>query len=239
MAHELKLAPRKGRLRGRHQAIAAATVLLSLSFLGGAAATGVTRIVDIDHGGLFGLRVGDSRAHVRHVLGRPDDVTNVGSEVHWFYARFSLEMFIDLRTKRVTDLFTTDARAKTASGIGLGSSEQAIISAYPDALCSPGPSPHGRSCIVGGKRSVTDFDLAGGHVDSIDIQPAHRLPHPLNFLIDLTSGSMFNIALGQSETQVRDTARPARRQVPRPSGPTNWMGLLLKASLHRVLRPPI
>ncbi|GAC1635643.1 MAG: hypothetical protein NVS4B2_23290 [Chloroflexota bacterium] len=52
---------------------------------------------------------------------------------------------------------------------------------------------------------MTDFHLAGGHVDFIDIQPAHRLPHTLNFRMDLRSGSIFNIALGQSATWVRNT----------------------------------
>jgi hypothetical protein len=191
----------RGRVfRRRVSTVVAVAVLLFVP--ASAAVVPVNPVVDVENGGLFGVRLGQTDKQVRQALGRPDDVTKVPRlGIHWFYERFDLQMFLNQRTKRVDELFTGDAGAKTASRVGVGSTEQQIVQAFPDALCVTTGSSRG--CNVGGRDSVTTFYLQSGSVHIIEVEPASPLPVALNPLIDVTNGGMFGVRVGQTDRQIR------------------------------------
>jgi hypothetical protein len=159
--------------------------------------------VDVENGALFGVRLGETEVQVRQTLGRPDDVQRVpGLGIHWFYARFDLQMFFDPRAKRVDDLYTAKAGATTVGGVGVGSSKAQILQAFPLAFCVA-LEARPLVCNVGSGTSVTDFYLEAGRVTSIDINPESPLPTSLSPVVDVANGGIFGVRVGQSEGQVR------------------------------------
>jgi hypothetical protein len=168
----------------------------------GAAALAVSPIIDVEDGVMFGVHPGETGRQIRQTLGRPDAVETVPKlGIHWFYARYGLQMFLNPRTKRVEDLFTSDPNAKTASGLGLGSTEQQIVQGFPGSFCVNFGGP--RHCSVGGRGDVTEFNIEAGHVASIEIWPASPLPVPLVPVVDVSNGAIFQLRSGNSEGQVR------------------------------------
>lgn len=150
---------------------------LSLLLAGSAAAKPA---IDIQNGAMFGVRLGERAKQVRRKLGRPDDIQRVRKlGIHWFYERIDLQLFLEPINRRVDDLFTANPSAKTAQGIGVGSSEQQLVSVYPQAVC--GTVQKERSCTVAGKASLTRFDFsATGNVEDIEMLPVLEpvLPPP-------------------------------------------------------------
>jgi hypothetical protein len=178
--------------------------------------------IDVENGGMFGVRVGQTDRQVRRALGAPDDVTNVrGLGIHWFYARFDLQIFLNVRTKRVVELYTQDESAKTAGGVGVESTKQQISQAFPQALCTN--FNHEPRCNVGGRASVTTFTFVSAGVQSINIVPENPLPVALNPIIDVADGGMLGAHLGQSEPQVRSVlGRPDERTRDRRLREIDW-----------------
>ena len=85
----------------------------------------------------------------------------------FFYARVS----VGFRLGRVVEVTTTRGTERTASGVGVDSSEADVRRAYPSVVCAP----YGgfRRCRFGsgnpGTRA-TDFLLGHGHVLQVTVQ---------------------------------------------------------------------
>lgn len=75
-------------------------------------------MIDVENGGLFGVRLGQTERQIRQKLGLPDDIfrDRTRREIEWSYQRrLNLEVFFKTGTRRVTYLDAQDPRAKTAA----------------------------------------------------------------------------------------------------------------------------
>jgi hypothetical protein len=112
--------------------------------------------------GMSGVVLGMTKAQVQARLGRP--VGQGGGS--WFYAR----VWVGFRAGRATDIATTRSTERTASGIGVDSTEAAVRRAFPRAVCAPWSVF--RRCRFGtgapGTR-VTDFTIGHGRVLQVTV----------------------------------------------------------------------
>ena len=113
--------------------------------------------------GMSGLWLGMTKAQVQSKLGRP--IGTGGGR--YYYAR----VWVGFRLGRVTEITTTRSTERTASGIGVDSTETAVRRAYPSVVC--GQAGGFRRCRLGtgkpGSRA-TDFVMGRGRVLQITIQ---------------------------------------------------------------------
>jgi hypothetical protein len=115
-----------------------------------------------------------SAAGVRHVLGAPKSTRSVKDEIQgtirvmdYGKTKVSLSATADGTVFNIT---TTDRRQKTASGVGVGSSEAAVRRTVRGVSCT-GPRTL-RSCVVGRElagRRVTRFVLTADRVRRITL----------------------------------------------------------------------
>ena len=113
--------------------------------------------------GMSRVVLGMTKAQVRARLGAP--IGTGGGR--FYYAR----VWVGFRLGRVTEVTTTRSTERTASGVGVDSSEAAVRAAYPSVVC--GPSGGFRRCRLGtGKPGgrATDFMLGHGRVVQITVQ---------------------------------------------------------------------
>src|SRR5438477_9010973 len=113
--------------------------------------------------GMSRVVLGMTKAQVRARLGAP-----VGSGGgRFYYAR----VWVGFRLGRVVEVTTTRSSERTASGIGVDSSEADVRGAYPSVVCAPFGGF--RRCRLGsgspGTRA-TDFMLGHGHVLQVTVQ---------------------------------------------------------------------
>src|SRR3954469_2997493 len=127
-------------------------------------------MIQIDHG-IAGARLGASRAAVRAALGTPakasSGTNDFGPFVRYSYAG-GLRVLFQGKTK-VTSVFTTGLGDRTATGVGVGSTE-AAADALPGVKCET--IAGSRSCHTGkflAGRRVTDFVVSGGKVTSVTV----------------------------------------------------------------------
>jgi hypothetical protein len=116
--------------------------------------------------GMSRVVLGMTKAQVRARLGAP--IGTGGGR--FYYAR----VWVGFRLGRVTEVTTTRSTERTASGIGVDSSEATVRAAYPSVVC--GPSGGFRRCRLGGAKPggrATDFMLGHGRVVQVTVQ---RLP---------------------------------------------------------------
>src|SRR5687767_14398878 len=107
--------------------------------------------------------LGMTKAQVKARLGAP-----IGSGgTRFYYAR----VWVGFRLGRVVEVTTTRSTERTASGIGVDSSEASLRRAYPSVVC--GPSGGFRRCRLGsgepGTRA-TDFMLGHGRVLQVTVR---------------------------------------------------------------------
>lgn len=113
--------------------------------------------------GMSGLWLGMTKAQVQSKLGRP--IGTGGGR--FYYAR----VWVGFRAGRVTEITTTRSTERTASGVGVDSTEAAVRRAYPSVVC--GPAGGFRRCRLGSGKPgsrATDFLLGRGRVLQITIQ---------------------------------------------------------------------
>lgn len=112
--------------------------------------------------GMSGVSLGMTKAQVQSKLGRP--IGTGGGR--YYYAR----VWVGFRLGRVAEITTTRSSERTASGIGVDSTEDAVRRAYPSVTC--GPAAGFRRCRLGsgepGTRA-TDFLLGRGRVLQISV----------------------------------------------------------------------
>jgi hypothetical protein len=113
--------------------------------------------------GMSGLWLGMTKAQVQAKLGRP--IGTGGGR--YYYAR----VWVGFRLGRVVEITTTRSSERTASGVGVDSTEAQVRRSYPSVTC--GPADGFRRCRLGsgnpGTRA-TDFLLGRGRVLQITIQ---------------------------------------------------------------------
>jgi hypothetical protein len=112
---------------------------------------------------MSGVALGMTKAQVRARLGAP--VGTGGGR--FYYAR----VWVGFRLGRVVEVTTTRSTERTASGIGVDSSESEVRRAFPSVSC--GPFGGFRRCRLGtGKPGTraTDFMLGHGRVLQLTVQ---------------------------------------------------------------------
>jgi len=112
--------------------------------------------------GMSGLWLGMTKAQVQGKLGRP--IGTGGGR--FYYAR----VWVGFRLGRVVEISTTRSTERTASGVGVDSSEAAVRSSYPSVACAP--SGGFRRCRLGSGKPgtrATDFLLGHGRVLQISV----------------------------------------------------------------------
>jgi hypothetical protein len=113
--------------------------------------------------GMSGVALGMTKAQVRARLGSP--VGTGGGR--FYYAR----VWVGFRLGRVVEVTTTRGTERTASGVGVDSSESEVRRAYPSVVC--GPSGGFRRCRLGSGKPgtrATDFMLGHGRVLQLTVQ---------------------------------------------------------------------
>ncbi|MEP6910431.1 MAG: hypothetical protein ABI896_08380 [Actinomycetota bacterium] len=118
--------------------------------------------------GMSRVVLGMTKSQVRARLGSPIGTGNG----RFYYAR----VWVGFRLGHAADITTTRSSERTASGVGVDSSESAMQHAYPSVVCAPFGGF--RRCRLGtgepGTRA-TDFLVGhGGHVLQVTIQLVAR-----------------------------------------------------------------
>jgi hypothetical protein len=119
--------------------------------------------------GMSGVSLGNTMQQVRHKLGRPDEIDHLGGTTTWWYTERGL--YVDFRrSNRVYALETEGFSQRTASGVGVGSSETAVMRLVPGVHCSPNSQcSQGVECIAASAHVLTDFHVTSrrGLVQSV------------------------------------------------------------------------
>ena len=123
--------------------------------------------------GMAGIRLGMTRAQVKGVLGQPSRVVH-GTNDFGSYTEFGYPHRVVVTFQgnaRVTGISTTGVHERTASGAGVGSTEQQLRARVPHLTCETVTSSF-RHCYLGhfdpGKR-VTDFRIGNGKVTRVTV----------------------------------------------------------------------
>ena len=91
--------------------------------------------------GMSGLWLGMTKAQVQSKLGRP--IGTGGGR--YYYAR----VWVGFRLGRAAEITTTRSSERTASGIGVDSTEAAVRRAYPSVTCGPAGGFRGHVAVPG------------------------------------------------------------------------------------------
>jgi len=113
--------------------------------------------------GMSRVVLGMTKAKVRARLGAP--IGSGGGRL--YYAR----VWVGFRGGRVVEISTVRSTERTASGVGVDSSEETVRGAYPSVVCAP--SGGFRLCRLGSGKPgtrATDFLLGHGRVLQVRIQ---------------------------------------------------------------------
>jgi len=113
--------------------------------------------------GMSGVVLGMTKTQVRARLGTPDAIGGG----RFYYAR----VWVGFRLGRAVEITTTRSTERTASGVGVDSSESSVRRAYPSVVC--GPAGGFRRCRLGSGKPgtrATDFMLGHGRVLQVTVQ---------------------------------------------------------------------
>jgi hypothetical protein len=145
-----------------------AIALLGACALALTQAPGALALIQLDKG-ISGVRIGNTKAQVRASLGTPQKSRSGQNEfgrfVQYSYAGAITVVFQG--EDRVSSIVTTGLGDRTASGIGVGSPEDAVKNISGIRCETFGSS---RSCHTGrlvSGRKVTDFRISNGKVTSV------------------------------------------------------------------------
>lgn len=115
---------------------------------------------------IAGVSLGESKAGVRHHLGKPRLDPKLPRD--WFYIKRKL--VITFKNNHVVEVYTQSRSERTASGIGVGSTEAAIKAHVKGVKCQPVHISgfNGRECITAARHGASDwttgFRLSKDHV---------------------------------------------------------------------------
>jgi hypothetical protein len=112
--------------------------------------------------GMSGVVLGMTKAQVQARLGRP--IGTGGGR--FYYAR----VWVGFRAGRAVEITTTRSSERTASGLGVDSSEAQVRRAYPGVACAPWSVY--RRCRLGSAKPgtrVTDFIIGRGRVLQVTV----------------------------------------------------------------------
>jgi len=129
-------------------------------------------LIQIDRG-IAGARIGNTKAQVRTALGTPTRVRNATNEFGPFTVfryRGGIRVTFQGRTT-VTAVSTTGLGDRTARGVGVGSTGQAVRQRVPGVTCEPVPGGR-RFCQTGEGRPgqrITAFFIRNGRVTSVTV----------------------------------------------------------------------
>ena len=141
----------------RSSSVFLATCLIALALPAGAGA-----MIQIDRG-IAGARLNNTQAEVRAALGKPGRIVNGKNDFGPFRVfRYKGGLSVTFQGNRnVTSVRTKGLGDRTARGVGVGSTEQAVENRVPGITCETFPGSF-RSCHTGdytaGTR-VTDFAI--------------------------------------------------------------------------------
>ena len=140
-------------------------VVAALALVAPADAAALIRVNE----GMAGVSLGQSQKRVTRELGRPSAVRRDRRfrHVDWTYRRKRLVVSFRERTRRVVFLLTHNRRERTATGVGVGSTEQEVTAGVSGARCLDDVGY--RWCQVEGRRAITLFLIIRGRVESISI----------------------------------------------------------------------
>lgn len=120
------------------------------------AVAGATLVVN---SGVSGVSLGNTMKQVRQKLGRPNEVDRRGGTTAWSYTFRTLVIDFS-RQNRVHDLSTLSGSQRTTSGVGVGSTETAVMKLVPGVHCSgSSQGPQGTDCIAASGHVFTDFHV--------------------------------------------------------------------------------
>jgi len=126
-------------------------------------------LIQVDRG-ISGVRLTNSQAEVRAALGKPRRIIrdrNIFGPTLTFRYRGGITVFFQGR-RNVTAVFTTGRGDRTARGVGVGSSEQAVRTRVPGVRCETivGTRTCHTNRFEAGQR-VTDFQIRNGRVTRV------------------------------------------------------------------------
>ena len=143
-----------------------------MTLLALAVAPAADAAIQIDRG-LAGARLGNTRADVRRALGKPSKVQQGRNDFgRWVSYRFAGKITVFFQGREVvTSVQTAGLGDRTASGIGVGSTEADLTKSIKGLTCED-VGANVRTCHTGefiAGRRVTDFRLSNGNVESVTV----------------------------------------------------------------------
>lgn len=161
-------------------------VLTAIALLAFPALAGAKIVVNQS---IAGISLGEPMKQVRNHLGAPASIDHKGQRgclqsTCWIYARPGPLVAFGSQG-RVNEVFTENPRQKTPGGVGVGSSQAAVMSHIKGVTCTHVPHFQGKECIVsvrhGSANWTTDFHVGpGGHVQSVLVNILSGAPGALD-----------------------------------------------------------